>query len=135
MPVSMKRIVSIRRLGRSMSLLTGNAIGSKCGCNNAKSLGESAARSLFRNRAELRAETVAMALFPVWRARAHQGLSNARARGRCERHTDHKLGRAVCPSDNNSGLVISKMYGTVPLTSLLAVKALRVGPRARSIDE
>src|SRR6476661_2415999 len=27
------------------------------------------------------------------------------------------------------------MYGTVPPTSLLAVKALRVGPRARSIDE
>src|SRR6185437_2772525 len=79
MPVSMKQIVSIRRLGRSMSLLTGNAIGSKCGCNNAKSLGESAARSLFRHGAELRAETVA--LFPVRRARAHQGLSNARARG------------------------------------------------------
>jgi hypothetical protein len=64
-----------------MSLLRANAIGSKCGCNNAKSSGESAARSPFRDGDDLRVvETAAIALCRGRRARAHQGLSNARAR-------------------------------------------------------
>jgi hypothetical protein len=81
----------------SISFFRGSTTGRRCGCNNAKSAGKSAARSRFRTGGEGRgAEILAIALFPLgeFRPLGLRSRSSRRHEARGKRQGPHRCARA-----------------------------------------